>query len=171
MCLLISKGWMYFFRPYFYHRHHTQLFSCVQIFATLRTIAHQGPLSIGFFRQEHWSGYPFPFPGDLPNPGIQPGIPALQADSISSEPSGNLLSCICVCICICLCLSISSISSISVSVSNSSVSFSLDFNLFKPFSLSKKKKRIWIYSGLPVCHSWHTPVCIPSLSLSRERCA
>ena len=165
MCLLISKVWMYFFCPYFYRRHHTQLFSCVQLFATLWTIAHQGPLSMGFFRQEHWSGYPFPFPGDLPNPGIEPGIPALQADSISSEPSGNLLSCICVCICLCLSIS-------SLSVSNSSVSFSLDFNLFKPSSRSKKKKkRIWIYSGLPVCHSWHTPVCIPSLSLSRERCA
>ena len=41
------------------------------------TIAYQFPLSMGFSRQEYWSGLPFPFPGDLPNPGIEPGSPAL----------------------------------------------------------------------------------------------
>ena len=41
-------------------------------FGTSRTIAHQAPLSMGFPKQEHWSGLPFPFPGDLPDPGIQP---------------------------------------------------------------------------------------------------
>ena len=46
----------------------------------------QAPLSIGFSRQEHWSGVPFPSPGDLPNPGIEPRSPALQADSLPSEP-------------------------------------------------------------------------------------
>ena len=47
-------------------------FSCVQLSATLRAIAHQAPLSMGFSRQEHWSGQPWPPPGDLPNSGIEP---------------------------------------------------------------------------------------------------
>jgi len=50
------------------------------------TIAHQGTLSVGFFRQEYWSGLPFPSLADLPNPGIKPPSPALQADSLSTEP-------------------------------------------------------------------------------------
>ena len=44
------------------------------------------PLSMGFSRQEYWSGLPFPSPGDLPDPGIKSGSPALQADSLPSEP-------------------------------------------------------------------------------------
>ena len=44
---------------------------------------------MGFFRQEYWSGLPFPYPGDLPNPGIEPGSPALQADALPSEPPGK----------------------------------------------------------------------------------
>ena len=48
------------------------LFSRVQLFATLQTIARQAPLSMGFPRQEYWSGFPFPSPGDLPNPGTEP---------------------------------------------------------------------------------------------------
>ena len=51
-------------------------------FATPWTIASQATLSMGFFRQEYWSGLPFPPPGDLPNPGIEPASPALQADSL-----------------------------------------------------------------------------------------
>ena len=53
------------------------------------TVAHQGPLSMEFSRQEYWSGYPFPSPGDLPDPGIKPKSRALPADSLSSEPSGK----------------------------------------------------------------------------------
>ena len=49
------------------------------------TVARQAPLSIAFSRQEHWSGLPFPSPGDLPNPGIKPSSPALQADSLPTE--------------------------------------------------------------------------------------
>ena len=60
--------------------------SHVWLFATLWTVAHQAPLSMGFSRQEYWSGLPFPSPGDLPDPGIKPGSPALQADSLPSEP-------------------------------------------------------------------------------------
>ena len=47
------------------------------------------PLSMEFSRQEYWSGLPFPSPGDLSNPGIKPGSPALQADSLLSEPPGK----------------------------------------------------------------------------------
>ena len=51
--------------------------SCVWLFATPWTVAYQGPLSMGFSRQEYWSGLPFPSPGYLPDPGIEPGSPAL----------------------------------------------------------------------------------------------
>ena len=51
-------------------------------------IAPQAPLSMGFSRQEFWSGLPFPSPGDLPNPVIEPGSPALQADSLPTELGG-----------------------------------------------------------------------------------
>ena len=55
--------------------------SRVQLFLTPWTVAHQTPLSIEFTRQEYWSGLPFPSPGDLPNPGIEPMSPAFQVDS------------------------------------------------------------------------------------------
>ena len=57
--------------------------------ATPWAVAYQGPLSMGFFRQEYWSGLPFPSPGDLPDPGIEPRSPALQADALPSEPPGK----------------------------------------------------------------------------------
>ena len=63
--------------------------SCVQLFATPWTVAYQAPLSMGFSRQECWSGLPFPSPGDLPDPGIEPGSPALPADALLSEPPGK----------------------------------------------------------------------------------
>ena len=50
------------------------------------TVAHQAPPSMGASRQEYWSGVPFPSPGDLPDPGIEPGSPAFQADTLTSEP-------------------------------------------------------------------------------------
>ena len=50
------------------------------------TVAHQALLSVGFSRQEYWSRFPCPPPGDLPNPGIEPSSPTLQADSLLSEP-------------------------------------------------------------------------------------
>ena len=58
---------------------------------TLWTIAHQALPSMGFSRQEYWSGLPCPSPGDLPNPGIEPGSPTLQADALTSEPPGKPL--------------------------------------------------------------------------------
>ena len=54
-------------------------------FATPWTVTHQSPLSMGFPRQEYWTGWPFPSPGDLPDPGIKPGSSALQADSLPTE--------------------------------------------------------------------------------------
>ena len=60
--------------------------SRVLLFATLWTVAHQAPPSMGFSRQEYWSGLPFPSPGDLPDPGIEPRSPVLQADALTSEP-------------------------------------------------------------------------------------
>ena len=56
---------------------------------TLWTVACQAPLSLGFSRQEYWSGLPFPSPGNLPSPGIEPKSAALQADSLPSEPPGK----------------------------------------------------------------------------------
>ena len=64
-------------------------FSHVQIFETLWTVALQAPLSLGFSRQDYWSGLPCPPLGDLPNPGIEARSPALQADSLPSEPLGK----------------------------------------------------------------------------------
>ena len=63
--------------------------SHVRLFATPWTVACQAPPSMGFSRQEYWSGLPFPSPGDLSNPGIEPGSPALQADALTSEPPGK----------------------------------------------------------------------------------
>ena len=60
--------------------------SHIRFFATPWTVAHQATPSMGFFRQEYWSGLPFPSPGDLPDPGIKPRSPALQADALTSEP-------------------------------------------------------------------------------------
>ena len=62
--------------------------SRVRLFATLWTVAHQALPSMGFSSQEYWSGLPFPSPGDIPDPGIEPGSPALQADALTSEPPG-----------------------------------------------------------------------------------
>ena len=59
-------------------------------FLTPWTVAYQAPLSIGFSRQDYWSGLPFPSPGDLPNPGIEPMSPALQTGTLPSEPPGKL---------------------------------------------------------------------------------
>ena len=63
-----------------------KLLSRVRLFATPWTVAHQPPQSMEVSRQEYWSGLPFPSPGDLPDPGIEPGSPSLQADALLSEP-------------------------------------------------------------------------------------
>ena len=63
--------------------------SLVLLFETPCTVAYQAPLSMGFSRQECWSGLPFPSPGDLPDPGIEPRSPTSQADALPSEPPGK----------------------------------------------------------------------------------
>ena len=68
------------------------MLSCVQLIATPWTVAHQVPLSMKFPRRKYRNRLPFPFWGDLPDPGIKPGSPSLQADSLLSEPPG--ISCI-----------------------------------------------------------------------------
>ena len=65
--------------------------SRVQLFATPWTITYEASPSMGFSRQEYWSGLPFPSPGDLPNPGIELRSPALEADTLTSEPPGKML--------------------------------------------------------------------------------
>ena len=60
--------------------------SRVRLFATPWIVAYQAPPSMGFSRQEYWSGLPFPSPGDLPDLGLEPRSPALQADALTSEP-------------------------------------------------------------------------------------
>ena len=66
-----------------------QLLSRVRLFATSWTVAHQALLSMEFSRQEYWSGLPFPSPADLPDPAIKTQSPALQMDSLPSEPPGK----------------------------------------------------------------------------------
>ena len=71
---------------------HAQPVSCAQLFATPWTIAYQASLSMGFSKQEHWSGTPFPPPGDLPDPGIQPlspESPALASRFFTSKLPGK----------------------------------------------------------------------------------
>ena len=66
--------------------------SAISDSATPGTVAYQAPPSMGFSREEYWSGLPFPSPWDLANPGIKPGSPALWADALPSEPPGKLIS-------------------------------------------------------------------------------
>ena len=83
---------------FFYHLSHessgfnkhqfssVQSLSRVRLFEKLWTVARQAPLSMGFSRQQYWSGLPFPTPGDLPNPGIEPASPALAGKFFITEP-------------------------------------------------------------------------------------
>ena len=81
---MILVFWMLSFKPLW------SLLSCVRLFATPWTVAYHAPPSVGFSRQEYWSGWPFPSPGALPNPAIEPRSPTLQADTLPSEP-GKLI--------------------------------------------------------------------------------
>ena len=65
------------------------LLSRARLFTAPWTARPQAPLSMGFSRQEYWSRLPFPSPGDLSDPGIEPRSPALQADALTSEPPGK----------------------------------------------------------------------------------
>ena len=63
--------------------------SCVQLFVTPWIVACQAPLATGFPKKEYWSGLPFPSPGDLLGPGIEPGSPALAGRLFTTEPPGK----------------------------------------------------------------------------------
>ena len=83
--------------------------SHVQLFATLWTVAHQVPLSMGFSRQEYWSGLPYLPPGEPPDPGIEPTSAvslALAGRFFTTEPPGKpecyTQKCVCVCVCVCV---------------------------------------------------------------------
>ena len=80
--------------------------SRVRLLATPWTVAYQPPSSMEFSRQEYWSGLPFLSPGDLPDPGIEPGSPALQADALPYEPPGKpyIHNCFCVCPSVSMCV-------------------------------------------------------------------
>ena len=77
--------------PWCWNRQNIVAFSCVQLFVTPWIVARQAPLSMEFFRQEYWSGLPFPSPWDLPNQGTESWSPKLQADSLLSESPGKPL--------------------------------------------------------------------------------
>ena len=79
----ISSNALYFILLLFYS------LSGVRLFANPWTLAHQAPLSMGFFRKEYQIGLPFPSPGDLPNPGIKPTSPALASGFFTTEPPGK----------------------------------------------------------------------------------
>ena len=66
--------------------------SRVWFFVTFWVVAYQATLSMGFSRQKYWSGLPFPSPGDLPSPEIDPRSPELEADALTSEPPGRSAS-------------------------------------------------------------------------------
>ena len=97
--------------------------SHVLLFVTPRTVSYEAPLSVGFSRQEYWSGLPFPSPGDLPNPGIEPGSPALQADKPPghfSELTPAVLHC---CVPLALCSTSHDLLSISLLLKNSFLNY------------------------------------------------
>ena len=79
------------FKFMFIYLQKVQSLSRHRLFATPWTAAYQPPPSMGFSRQEYWSGLPFPSPGDLPDPGIKLESPAFQADALPSEPPGKPL--------------------------------------------------------------------------------
>ena len=86
MCLSLLR---YHLRSFKRHKAKVKSLRCVRLFATPWTVAYQVPLSIGFSRQEFRSGLPVPSPGDIPNPGINPGSRTFQADSLPSKPTGK----------------------------------------------------------------------------------
>ena len=74
---------------WFFNKENRKLHSLVRLFVIPWTVACLVPVSMGFCRQEYWSGLPFPSPGDLPNSGSEPRSPALQADSLPTKPLGK----------------------------------------------------------------------------------
>ena len=67
----------------FWHHHHSEVAQSCRLFATLWIVAHHAPPSMGFSRQEYWSGLPSPSPRDLPDPGVEPRSPILQTRCVT----------------------------------------------------------------------------------------
>jgi len=93
---IFSLFFVFVFMYYLYEKYYKPIcacvpncFSCVWLFATLWTVTHQAPLSMGFSRQDYWSGLPCPPPGNLPDPGIKPVSPALAGRFFTTEPPGK----------------------------------------------------------------------------------
>ena len=90
--MLLFKVYFYFWLCWVFvavHKVKVKSLSRVRLFATPWAVVYQAPPSMGLSRQECWSGLPFPSPGDLPDPGFEPGSPTLQADALPSEPPGK----------------------------------------------------------------------------------
>ena len=87
--LLSCKVLCVFCEQFSYQKVKVKSLSHVWLFAIPWTVAHQAPPSMGFSKQEYWSGLPYASPGDLPDPGTEPGSPALQTDALPSEPPGK----------------------------------------------------------------------------------
>ena len=85
----LSSSSMYGCESWTIKKAEMKLLSLLRLFAIPRAVFLQAPSSMEFSRQEYWSALPFPSPGNLPNPGIEPRSPALQADSLLSEPPGK----------------------------------------------------------------------------------
>ena len=94
----MGKGWCVNIFLSFIHLAINKVLSFVQLFVTLWTVVCQASLSLGFSKQEYWSGLPFPSPWDLPDSGIEPGSPALEADALTSESPGKPQEALYMCI-------------------------------------------------------------------------
>ena len=88
------ETWIHLSFSTFMHESESEVTQSCPTLCDPRTIVYQAPLSMGFSRQEYWSGLPFPYPRDLPNPGMEPWSPALQTDALLSEPPGKPHLCI-----------------------------------------------------------------------------
>ena len=87
--ILLASLFAFYWAPPSIWKVKVKSLSCVQLFVTPWTVAYQAPLSMGFPRQEYWSALPFPSPGDLPDPWLDPRSPTLQADALPSEPPNS----------------------------------------------------------------------------------
>ena len=95
-----NKNFFVYIYTHIYTHTYIHIHICICIERSRSVVSNSAPSSMGFSRQEYWSGLPFPSPVDHPNPGIKPGSPTLQADSLPSEPPGNPSVCVCVCVCV-----------------------------------------------------------------------
>ena len=137
------------------------MLSHVRLFVTPWTVALQASLSIVFSRQEYWSGFPFPSPGDLPNPGIKPESPTLQADSLPSEPPGKPSSSSCCCLVTKSCPTLYDPMDCRQR-SQASLSFTISQSLLKLMSIES----VMPSSYLILCHPFSS--CLQSFPASRS---